>query len=111
VAEALAVGIAFAQAMGCKDATLSFAFKWSKLTGRELMSWASPERYITGGRVAHQDEITTFASLAVDTPLSALADYVHQAVAPLLQIFDGFELGTPIYEDLTKRVIERSLRG
>ena len=109
VAEALAVGIAFAQGMGCRDATLSFAFRWSELKGRELMSWVSPERYITRGRVAHQAEVTTFVNLAVDTPLSALADYVQQAVAPLLQIFDGFELGTPIYEDLTKRVIERRL--
>jgi hypothetical protein len=109
VAEALAVGIAFAQVMGSVDATLSFAFKWSELKGRELMSWTTPDRYITRGRIAHQAEVTTFVNLAVDTPLSALAGYVQQAVAPLLQIFDGFELGTPIYEDLTKRLIERRL--
>ena len=109
VAETLAVGISFAKAMGCADATLSFAFRWSELKGRQLMSWVSPERYITRGRVAYQAEVMTFVNLAVDTPLSALAGYVQQAVAPLFQIFDGFELGTPLYEDLTQRVIERRL--
>ena len=109
VAEALAVGIAFAQAMGCVDTTLSFAFRWSELKGRQLVSWTSPERPIIPGRKAQQPDVTTFVNLAVDTPLSALAGYVQQAVAPLFQIFDGFALGTPVYEDLTKRVIERRL--
>lgn len=109
VAEALAVGLSFAKGMECADTTLSFAFRWSGLKGRELISWVSPERHISSGRVAHQDEVTTFVNIAVDTPPSALAGYVQQAVAPLFQIFDGFELGAPIYEDLTKRLIERRL--
>ena len=38
VVEVLAVGVAFAKAMGCnpEKCNLNFAFKWDKLKGREL---------------------------------------------------------------------------
>lgn len=111
VAEALAVGMAFAKAMGCdhEDTTLSFTFKWSKLRGRRLTSWAQPERYISSGRSAHQDEVFSLVNLPLDTPLSALHEFVYQAVEPLFQIFDGFQLGIGIVEDLTQRLVERRL--
>lgn len=111
VAEALAVGMAFAKAMGCnnEDTTLSFAFKWSKLRGRQLTSWAQPERYISSGRYAYQDDVLSLVNLPLDTPLSALHEFVNQAVEPLFQVFDGFQLGIGIVEDLTQRLVERRL--
>lgn len=111
VAEALAVGLAFATAMGCvpESTTLAYSFKWTRLRGRTLTSWAQPERYISPDREAYQDEVITYANLPLETPLSALSEYVNQCVQPLFQIFDGFELGTQIVEDLTQRLIERRL--
>jgi len=111
VAEALAVGLSFAKAMGCpQDSTsLSFAIKWSRLRGRQLVSWAEPGRYISPGRVAYQDDVISFVSIPLDTPLSALSEYVNQAVQPLYQVFDGFQLGIGTVEEITQRLIERRL--
>lgn len=108
-AEVIAVGIAFAIAMGCETetATLSFAFRWSGLLNRELSSWARPERALFPGRVAYRNDLITEISVPLNTPLSALGDYVYQVVEPLFEVFDGFTLGRTIVEDLTRELIER----
>jgi len=110
-AEAIAVGIAFAKAMQCDpEATnLAFAFRWTKLQGRELASWAQPGRYISPGRQAYQDDFTALVNVPLETPLSALSEYVAQVVVPLYEVFDGFTLSKEIIEDLTRRLIERKL--
>ena len=110
-AEAIAVGISFAKAMGCdpENTQLAYAFKWSKLRGRILVSWANPGRYISPGRSAYQDEVLTSVKVPLETPLSALGDYVNKVVQPLFEIFDGFTLSTDVIEDLTQRLIQREL--
>lgn len=110
-AEAIAVGIAFAKAMGCdpEKTSLAFAFRWKRLQGRQLTSWANPERYISPSRTAYQDELISFVSVPLETPLSALGEYVHQATKPLFELFDGFALSKDVTEDLTRRLVERRL--
>lgn len=110
-AEAIAVGIAFAKAMGCspEDAALNFAFRWTGLRGRELASWAQPARDILPGRRAYQDEVATSVNVPLDAPLSALGGYVNQVVQPLYEVFDGFSLDATVVEDLTRRLVERRL--
>jgi len=110
-AEAVAVGIAFAKAMGCDpgNTQLAFAFRWTRLRGRELSSWVQPARYISPGRRAYQDDVTVSVNVPLDTPPSAISEFVNQAVQPLFGIFDGFVLGRDIVEDLTRRLIERRL--
>lgn len=110
-AEAIAVGLAFAKAMGCdpERTVLAFAFRWTRLRGRELGSWAQPGRYISSGRQAYQDEITVLVNVPLETPLSALSEYVNQVVQPLYEVFDGFSLSKDVVEDLTRRLIERRL--
>lgn len=110
-AEAIGVGLAFAKAMKCEPekTQLVFAFKWTKLQGRELISWVNPERYIGPGRTAYQDEVVSFVHVPLDTPLSALPEFVYQVTEPLFQVFDGFALNKKIVEDLTNKVIERKL--
>ncbi|WP_392531094.1 hypothetical protein [Nostoc sp. C117] len=53
--------------------------------------------------------ILAFVNLPLETPRSALAQYVNQAVSPLFGIFNGFELSIDVIEDLTRRLIERRL--
>jgi hypothetical protein len=69
-AEAMAVGVAFAKAMGCpaEDTQLAFAFRWTKLQGRRLTSWLHPDRDIFPEPSAYRDEVLTF----VDVPLETL---------------------------------------
>jgi hypothetical protein len=106
-AEAIGVGLALAKAMGCAAETqLSFGFRWSKLQNRMLVSW-NPERHLWPRGPAHQDVVTSYINLPLDTPLSAVSDYVDQVVQPLFQIFDGFSLDKSVVEDLTRRTLER----
>jgi hypothetical protein len=81
-AEAIAVGMAFAKAMGCpvEDTQLAFVFKWTKLRGRRLTSWVHPDHDIFPAPSAYQDEVLTFVDVPLDTPLSALSNFVNQAV-------------------------------
>jgi hypothetical protein len=97
--------------MGCdaEKTLLAFAFRWTKLQGRELTSWIRPERHIFPGRIAYQDEVLAFVNIPLDTPLSVLGAFVHQAIQPLFEAFDGFELSSDVVEDLTQRLIERKL--
>ena len=108
-AEAIAVGITFAKAMGCnpENTLLAFAFRWTRLRGRELGSWAQPGRYISPGRHAYQDDVTALVNVPLETPLSALSEFVNQAVQPLFEVFDGFTLRKDVVEDLTRRLVER----
>lgn len=110
-AEAMGVGLAFAKAMKCEPekTQLAFAFKWTRLQGRELVSWANPERHIWPGQTAYQNEVISCVQVPLETPLSALSEFVYQATEPLFQVFDGFSLNKKIIEDLTKKVIERKL--
>ena len=110
-AETIAVGIAFAKAMGClpEETTLSFAFRWTKLKDRKLSSWANSQRWIPYHYSAYQDELTSFVNVPLDIPLSALSQYVSQVIRPLFEVFDGFTLSENSVEDMTRNFIERKL--
>jgi hypothetical protein len=110
-AEAIAVGMAFAKAMGCpaEDTQLAFAFKWTKLRGRRLTSWVHPDREIFPEPSAYQNEVLTFVNVPLDTPLSALGNFVNQVVQPLFEVFEGRVISRDVVEDLTRRLIERKL--
>ena len=108
-AEAIAVGLAFAKAMSLEseNTQLAFAFKWSKLKDRMLSSWAWPGRYISPYRRAYQDEVFSLINVPLETPESAIAEYVNNATKPLFKVFDGFILGMNVIEDLVSRIVER----
>ncbi len=109
--EAIGVGLAFAKAMKCdpEKTQLAFAFKWTKLQDRELVSWSNSNRYMSPGQTAYQDEVISFVQIPLDTPLSALSEFVYQIIEPLFQVFDGFSLSMTVVEDLTNKLIQRKL--
>jgi hypothetical protein len=110
-AEAIAVGIAFARAMGCdpEKTFLAYVFRWTGLRGRTLTSWANPERHLSSAGQAYDDVVESVVDVPLDTPLSALDDYVGRVIARLFEVFDGFAISKSVIEDLTRRVIERRL--
>lgn len=110
-AEAIAVALSFAKAMGCSEekCNLSFLFKWTHLSGRQLTNWAQPNRFIFPGNFAKQDEYQTTIIVPLETPFSAIPDYVNKVVQPLYALFNGFQLNPSIVEDLVIRLIERRL--
>ncbi len=110
-AEAIAVALGFAKAMGCPIETtrLSFAFRWTKMRGRELSSWANMDRHIPRGNIAYQDNITSQAIVPLEVPSSAIAEYVYLITRTVFEAFKGIEIGISVIEDLTQRLIERRL--
>ena len=107
-AEAIAVGIAFAKAMGCdpEKTQLAFGFRWTKLKERSLVSWVDPRRSLLPQGPAYQDQVIVLVSVSLQTPLSALGEIVNQVVQPLFEIFDGFVLSKNVVEELTRGVLE-----
>jgi hypothetical protein len=112
VAEAIAVGLAFAKALGWKedDARLGFAFRWTGLSGRGLASWANPlSKLRRGGHLAHDNVVATFTELSLDTPVSAIAPFVDQATQDLFALFGGYKMPTEAVEEWVSRLLERRL--
>ena len=111
VAEVMAVGISFAKAMGCdtENTKLSFAFRWSGLTGRVLSTWAHPARGLLNSQSAYQDEVIVFQEIPLNTPLSALEGHVYQVTKPLFEVFGGFTFVQQVIENLTRDFFERKL--
>ncbi|WP_316206276.1 hypothetical protein, partial [Bradyrhizobium sp. SZCCHNR3116] len=110
VTEAIAVGIAAAKALGWfETAMLGFMFRWRKLKGRRLDSWANPVVYVPGGGASQEDVITTFVEVPLTTALSALPSLVEAATRDLFVAFDGTKLSTETYEQQARRLIERRL--
>jgi hypothetical protein len=110
-AEAIAVALSFAKAMGCTEdaCSLSFMFKWTHLSGRELTNWAQPSRFIFPGNVSKQDKYQVQITVPLETPFSAIPDYVNKVVQPLYALFNGFQVNPNTVEDLVIRLIERRL--
>lgn len=109
-AEAIAVGLAIAKAMGCPedDCTLEFAFRWSGLRDRELVAWYDRlGGVISPGRKARQDAITVHQSVPLSTPPSAIGGLLAQSLQPLYRLFKGFEMSAKVIEDKSALLVER----
>jgi hypothetical protein len=111
VAEAMGVGIAFAKALGWApdQTTLCFAFQWHNLKGRRLMNWANANTFRHVRGVAHDPTVENCVQFSLDTPLSALAQFVDEATKPLFTVFDGATMPVAAIDDLVKRLFERRL--
>jgi hypothetical protein len=110
VSEAIAVGIAVAKGLGWEEtATLAFMFRWRKLKGRRLDSWANPIVYVPGGGPTQQDEVTTFVELPLATSPSAIPALVEAATRELFVTFDGTKISGESYEEQVRRLLERRI--
>jgi hypothetical protein len=110
VAEAIAVSLSIAKALGWQeDAKLGFAFRWTKLSGRELASWGEPLAPITPGHVAVDSSTDTFVELPADTAVSAIAPLVDEATRGLFVTFRGYSFPYSSIEHWVQRLLERRL--
>jgi len=109
IAEIITAALSFARSMGCDQTktSLAFAFRWTKLKGRQLSSWADPRCTLHSGGAASQDELTTNVIVPLDTPLSAIAPHVESATRDLFAVFGGMEFGS----DLISRIVEDALQN
>lgn len=110
VTEAIAVGLAFAKALGAPVtvARLGFRFQWTDLASRELNTWANPLIIPMPGRlVAHDAIVEDFIEVPLDVAPAALAPYVHRATRKLFSTFNGTEIRSQIVEQHVSRLLER----
>ena len=108
-AEVLAVGMAFARALGAptESASVAFEFRWNRLKGRELSAWVFPERIPTPGRRAYRDTVSASIDVPLNTPQSALHTVVEEVTAPLYAAFDNFQVPASVVEELVTRLLQR----
>jgi hypothetical protein len=111
VAEHIAAGLAIVKALGWKpeDTRVGFAFRWTRLRGRELSPWVNPGVLISPTDVAADDEATSFVELPLETSPTAIAPAVEQAVRGLFVFFGGYQMPTNAIEHWVGRLIERRL--
>jgi hypothetical protein len=110
VADVIAVGLAFARALGWDPDTtiLSFGFRWTHLSGRRLHCWSNPEVMISTSGQAHDDSSEAFVDVPLITPANAIAPYVGQAIRELFVLFSGFVISVETIEYWVRRLIERN---
>jgi hypothetical protein len=111
VAETIAVGLAFAKAMGCRpeETLLSYLFTWHNLRGRTLTNWANPQRSLYGHQPADRDQAQAYIEVPLDMPLSRLGSITKEVIDPLFDAFDQ-DISQTVFDDLTTRLITRNLR-
>lgn len=111
VAEALSYVQSFARAMGCDAAQcrLDFAFCWSGLADRELTSWVAPERSFHSRGPSRQSDVISKVEMSLDTPYSAFAPVVEQAVVPLFLLFGGMRFDSAVIEGIVKETLNRRM--
>jgi hypothetical protein len=111
VAEHIGAGLAIVKALGWdpENTRLGFAFHWTKLRGRQLVPWANPGVLISSYEVAHDDEVTTFVELPLDTSPTAIAPAVEQTVREVFILFGGYELPSNAIEQWVRKLIGRQL--
>jgi hypothetical protein len=111
LAEAVAVGLAFAKALGwpAEQTTLGFATRWTKIRGRKIHSWANNRAYFSERSPASDDVAVGFCQLHADTPANAIAPTIETLARPLFVLFGGFEMPKPSIEQWVQKLIERRL--
>lgn len=109
MAEAIAVGIAFAKALECSgpDCGITMISRWKSLKGRELVSWVDFFRNINEGRISREDEVISTITIPIDTPKSRIHNLVAQSLKPLYSAFNGFSLGDRIIEEIADKALNR----
>jgi hypothetical protein len=87
IAEALAVGRAFANALGASsETTLSFAFRWSGIKNRHIDLWAHPGAEFMSAQTSRQDsvqcEVNIAASANDEELIARTIDALQKLVLP-----------------------------
>ena len=107
IAEAISVGLSFADAMGYElaETQVAFAFRWTRLSGRQLLPWANPDRLLRLAPTCVDDRAIETVFVPADTPRSALSQYVEKVGAGLMLRFGGYD---EISSDGIERIVNET---
>jgi hypothetical protein len=111
VAEVISTGLSFARSLGCKDegTSIVFGFSWTKLEGRVLTSWTDPRRGLFRlPSPSYQEEYSSPPIVVpLETPPSAIAPHVENAVKGLFNLFGGTHFASSVIEDMVDGALRR----
>ena len=78
--------------------------RYGGLDGRVLRSTSN--RHISGSPTCSEDQITTSYDSSLQEVEGSLTDIVKQLTAPMLALFDFFELGDSIYQEIVEAYVD-----
>jgi len=109
-AEAIGTGRAFADGLGIdRDKTsLEFAFRWTGLKGRKICCWVEPMRELFYSVTAEDDEVTSSATITLETPNNVIWEAVKRVTQPVFDVF-GAGVSDAVFEDIVNRTLNRQL--
>jgi hypothetical protein len=109
VGEVIGVALAFGKALGFdqEGTRLGFAFKWTGIANRNLVRWADTFRDSVAYDPSHEDVITTFTEVPLDTAPQAIAPFVDSATRQLFAAFGGHRVPLSHIEDRVTQLINR----
>jgi hypothetical protein len=112
VAEAIAVGLAMVRTLVGADDTerrLGFAFRWTKLSNRKLISWANPSLFMIGEPQSREDSVTTAVEVPLGVPLYSIGQFVEEATKELFAHFEGETIPSNVIDKWTQKLINRQI--
>src|SRR5581483_3623386 len=109
VGEVIGTGLAFAREMHAATplGSVGYAFKWSRLKGRQLESWSMTNRFLMPLGKAHDDAIETTIIIPPETAETAIFAHVHEATKPLFELFGGREIRKELVEQIVSPIFNR----
>ena len=110
ITEVMAIGIMFCQRMKyiVDETQIAFAFRWTRLSGRKLWTWAHPDSMLRAAPVCHDDHAKEMVLVPASTPLLGLTTYVQRVGAGLIAHFEGYDAISPsVVESIVKETLGR----
>ncbi len=110
VTECLATALTISRAFIGTDASndLAVAVRWRGLSGRRIVSWAERGRHFVSAQTAHDDEVTTYTVLPVNTPLNAIAAHALKLIKPTFMLFGGWAFEDSVLESIVSSTLNAS---
>ncbi|MCD0458622.1 AlbA family DNA-binding domain-containing protein [Roseiconus lacunae] len=108
ITEAIVTALEFADAMEytLAQTQIAFAMRWTKLSGRRLVPWASPGRLLRAAPKCVDDTAIESVLIPADTPKSALSQYVEKIAFGLLRRFAGYD---SINSEVVKSIVDNTM--
>lgn len=104
IVEALAIARSMVTELG--NAEVQMAFRWNRLKGRRLDGWVKESRrWFRPTEPSMTDQVVTSLTIPVDAADAAAFQYIHRALAPLYEAFDGYQMPVRVVEEEVAKLL------
>jgi len=110
ITEVIAIGLSCAESLeyDLENSQIAYAFRWTRLAGRVLSTWAHPGRMLRSAPKCVDDEVVETVFVPADTPTSSLTQYVEKVGAGLMRHFGGYDkIGREVVDEVVRETLGR----